>query len=337
MRQNVRSAMGSLLDLSWGDAITALEDQIEDTMDGIALLSALDTANNSIKTYIENKIDLAIYQRPDSGYNDTYDRYVKAYNNLNAKYKKMTDDAKGFEGVYAKWSLPSADALVVGHCATPTGTCYGYYESTYEDWRSCMHKHGLEGDTDYEYWTCQSEDGNCPRRSEHWVPCRGNGCNVLLPPPTEKHNAISTGGGFGWYMTETVYHDHEVVCDESVYSPWGNNATCGKEYFTCQGGCQHRAASGIFPTQMSIARYATHNARVVTDKPYQSVGWHLTGPGEASGTTVDNDPGNGSTTEATFSYTFDSEDQMGQWTVTAYVTFDDGTMPQLSYLLDVTD
>ena len=146
-------------------------------MTSAALLQAFHDANNSIETYITDNIDTAIFQRAGTGYNDTYDRHVTSYGNLTPHYKREADKARGGEnapegtGIYPKYSLPDAGTFDLHACATPTGTCYGYYKSTYEDWRSCMHKHGLEGDTDYEYWTCQSEGGNCPRTSEHWVAC----------------------------------------------------------------------------------------------------------------------------------------------------------------------
>lgn len=55
MRQNLRSAIGNGVDLSLGGAVVNLMDQIEDTMDGVKLLSAFDAANESIETYIERE------------------------------------------------------------------------------------------------------------------------------------------------------------------------------------------------------------------------------------------------------------------------------------------
>lgn len=266
-----------------------------------------------------------------------------SYGNLTPHYKREADKARGGEnapegtGIYPKYSLPDAGTFDLHACATPTGTCYGYYKSTYEDWRSCMHKHGLEGDTDYEYWTCQSEGGNCPRTSEHWVACRGATCNVLFPPPTTTYNAPAYVGEIGWSTTE--YHDHEIVCKVSVYSWWNSNATCDKIWFPCKGGCPHRAASGLFPTQTSIARYAIHNVKLITDEPYRKVYWYVRPPGVSNdmATFVEMDLGDGSTTEAFMSYTFNSTHPTGQWTVRAYISTGDNNVIDATYPLYVTD
>lgn len=77
-----------------------------------------------------------------------------------------------------------------------------------------------------DYYDCPGYD--CPASSDHYVPCRG-GCGTLMPPSESVHVQGN--------LYRTVYHDHEVTCQESVYSFWDPWAKCGTKYFTCQNGC----------------------------------------------------------------------------------------------------
>lgn len=69
------------------------------------------------------------------------------------------------------------------------------------------------------------------------MPCRGNGCNELFPPP---YTMIQTDQ----ILPLITYYDHETVCNEPVDSWWNPWATCGETYFPCEEPCGHGSSSG---------------------------------------------------------------------------------------------
>ena len=208
-RNNVRQSIKDRIEGSIIGVVEAVINQIVETGNGIDLVRSLESINVTIELFIEGDIDIAIYQRPNSGYNDTYDRYVTAYRALNNEDKaKANYAAFGDRGIQAdgtvkdmlkpKRPLPDKNRITVSRCATPTGTCYSYFEDANEHQRTCKEKHGVSGETNVVYWLCQTEDGLCTRSSEHWVPCRGEGCNVLFPPPTVTYYAPASLGAVGF-------------------------------------------------------------------------------------------------------------------------------------------
>jgi len=230
-------------------------------------------------------------------------------------------------------TAPSANSVFVSRCANPSGRCYGYYPDANEHKEICTLKHGTAGTTNKTWWSCFSQ--TCTFSGEHWVPCRAQNCNVLFPPPTTRVGTT----GYG-YSTWKEYHDHETTCTESVYSPWndffGYQATCGLKYFTCEGGCQHRTAEGVFPRETSGYVPFSHAAKVVVATPYQTVHWYFKRPGDTSsmGSVQSTESGDGSKTESSFSYSFSNSDDAGDYTVTAYVTFN-GSTSSYSYTVTV--
>ena len=340
-RTTVREIIVSAITGSITGVVNKWLKQLDETMTGPDLVRSLESINIAIDEYIMNDIDIAIYQRSGTGYNDTYQRLIDRYGDLSNYYRReanndvfgkwdFTDRSEDLENM--KSSLPDANEISVSRCATPTGTCYGYFEDANNHLATCTHKHGVSGETNVEYWVCQSPDRRCHRTSEHWVECRGATCKELFPPPT-----VHIGGSY--IYSHTDYHDHEKVCKVSVYSWWNSNATCDKTWFPCEGGCPHRVASGLFPTQTSIARYATHNVKLITDEPYRNVYWYVRPPGASNdmATFVKKDTGDGSTTEAFMSYTFNSTHPTGQWTVRAYISTGDNNVIDAEYPLYVTD
>ncbi len=129
----------------------------------------------------------------------------------------------------------------------------------------CNLKHGVSGETGVIYYSCEPDTSKCPRSSEHWVPCRG-GCGELFPPPKLSVHLPAGLGSFGF--TDIEYYDHEVVCEEPVYSFWNPNEKCGKKYFTCRGGCSHRASEGVFYNKTVFQVYETLSVRVLKDDLY---------------------------------------------------------------------
>ncbi len=129
-------------------------------MTGPELVIALDSINYEIDNYITNDIDIAIYQRTGTGYNDTYDRMLSRYGDLNDYYRREAN-----LDVFGRWdfkdrteelremkqSLPNPDQVYVSQCASPHGDCYGYYTD------ANTHKNTCIGCSD-DWWICHDED-----------------------------------------------------------------------------------------------------------------------------------------------------------------------------------
>ena len=341
--RNARSYIFGAAEGAVSSVLTSIFNAYEDEMDGLQLLAALDGINAAIEVQLGviNGIFTRVASEEDGtidGYNAMYQKHVDSYNALTPHEKTTADGVAatpGYPGagILPERTPPTVDTFGVHACGSPHGNCYGYYKDAKYHWRSCMHKHGVSGETNVEYWTCQPGGCLCPRRSEHWIACRGATCNVLFPPPTFSYIQYGT-----YPYSYAEYYDHEIVCKVPVHSWWNSNATCDKTWFPCEGGCPHRAASGLFPTQTSIARYATHNVKLITDEPYRNVYWYVRPPGVSNdmATFVEMDPGDGSTTEAFMSYTFNSTHPTGQWTVIAYIGIGSNSI-NASYPLYVTD
>ena len=88
----------------------------------------------------------------------------------------------------------------------------------------CSEKHGTSGTTGVTYYIC-SASGTCDRSAEHWIVCGGT-CGEKFAP-----KKINRGQGNYNYVANSP---HYVKCEKSVYSFWNPNATCGKEYYTCE-------------------------------------------------------------------------------------------------------
>ncbi len=76
---------------------------------------------------------------------------------------------------------------------------------------------------------------------------------------------------------------------------------------------------------------------LITEEPYVRVDWYITHPNAASSVTIESDPGNGSTKEATMSFTFNSEFETGKYVITAQIVYGLNRAESLSYVLDVQD
>ena len=82
-----------------------------------------------------------------------------------------------------------------------------------------------------------------------------------------------------------------------------------------------------------------YEVQVITDTPYSQVYWYVKAPWETStyGTNVEIDEGDGTTTEASMSYTFPSGAMhTGEFTITAYIYRDDLSVYEEAYTVNVT-
>lgn len=82
----------------------------------------------------------------------------------------------------------------------------------------------------------------------------------------------------------------------------------------------------------------SHESCVTTDAPYSEIYWYVAPPGEAGlGTYYEIDTGDGSTTEARFSYTFPSGAMhTGTYKITAYIYRSDLSVYWEEYTVDVS-
>ena len=217
-RQNVLSSFTSL-----EGAIVALGEQIMDTMDGIQLNNALNGVNTSIEEFINDEIDVGIFQRQGNidtgtgvGYNQAFANLVTTYGDLSAETRsdanELLFDSRSSEVVdlsqsTINWSVPGAETAFVQPCNNPSGRCYGYYPNPDKHKETCPLKHGTAGTTNKTWWSCF--DASCTRSSEHWIECRAL-CGELCPPPTREY--------YDNYQYRLQYHDHEKVCTEPVFN-----------------------------------------------------------------------------------------------------------------------
>ncbi len=98
---------------------------------------------------------------------------------------------------------------------------------------------------------------------------------------------------------------------------------------------------GITPTDpnQSPSPGKAYEVRVITDAPYSQVYWYVKAPWETStyGTNVEIDEGDGTTTEASMTYTFPSGAMhTGEFTITAYIYRDDLSVYEETYTVNVT-
>lgn len=336
-----------------GGAISGLGLNILDKMDGAHLKKQLDGVNNSIEEYIREEIDKKIFQRKGDqatntmmGFNEAFAELETAYGALDKEHTldankalfgplSATSAKANLSQTSLHVSVPDPQTVFVTKCPNPSGECYGYYPNPSEHKSLCMYKHGTSGETNTEYWTCFG--GTCSRSGEHWLPC-GGGCGEDFPPKViGQRGPVRINGVLQFIYKYASDSPHLVTCNEPVHSWWNPSATCGREYYTCQGPCSHGAEEGIFPRETSGTVTFTHAARLVTAKPYLSVYWYLRKPSDTSGglgTSVSSVTGDGSSKESSFSRTFTESDEDGTYNVTAYVSFDD-SVKQYSYLLTV--
>ena len=297
LRREIEAALGENWTSSMKNITQTLINRMEGSVSGVMsttidqaivsrssyqLIKDLDAIKIKASEYIATEIDNNIFQRPRTGYNDTYQRMLNAYRDSEGQ-ERMDLNIGVFQkydtGDYSsdleadKWPVPDVENLYVSRCATPTGTCWGYYVDANEHKHECELKHGVSGETNVDWWICQSsQGGRCTRLSEHWVPCRATNCNVLFPPPTSTlHTTLIAPGSFVTSLL-TTYHDHETVCNEPVdrwYDPW---ATCGDKYFTCEGPCGHGSSSG----SGSSSGTATPDPTPAPTPTYNACDVHLT-------------------------------------------------------------
>ena len=98
---------------------------------------------------------------------------------------------------------------------------------------------------------------------------------------------------------------------------------------------------GIFPTDpnQSPSPGESYEVRLTTDTPYSQVYWYVKAPWETSyyGTNVEIDNGDGSTTEASLTYTFPSGAMhIGEFIITAYIYQSDQSVYEETYTVNVT-
>ncbi len=97
--------------------------------------------------------------------------------------------------------------------------------------------------------------------------------------------------------------------------------------------------AGLSPSDSSYTAKPgdTVEANLVADGPYSQVYWYVRGPGETGyGTEVEIDTGDGSTAEASLSYTLPS-DAAGEYTITAYIYRSDQSVYEESYTVTVSN
>lgn len=82
----------------------------------------------------------------------------------------------------------------------------------------------------------------------------------------------------------------------------------------------------------------SHEACVMTDAPFYEILWYVAGPGETGlGTNIEVDTGDGTITNATFSYTFPSGAMhTGTYKITAYIYRWNQSVYEESYTVDVS-
>ena len=82
----------------------------------------------------------------------------------------------------------------------------------------------------------------------------------------------------------------------------------------------------------------SHESCLMTDASYSEVYWYVASPGvDGLGTLQEIDTGDGTTTEATFSYTFPSGAMYtGEYKITAYIYRSDQSVYEESYTVDVS-
>ena len=82
----------------------------------------------------------------------------------------------------------------------------------------------------------------------------------------------------------------------------------------------------------------SHESCLMTDASYSEVYWYVASPGvDGLGTLQEIDTGDGTTTEATFSYTFPSGTMYtGEYKITAYIYRSDQSVYEESYTVDVS-
>ncbi len=325
-RHNILESMTSL-----ESAITALGEEILDTMEGEKLKKSFDSVNVSIEKFIRTKIDVGIFQRQGNdqgvvvGYNQAYANYKADYDGLSREDRKTANkrwfNTDSYEKIYVpKLKVPKPETVFVSRCPNPSGRCYGYYENVYEHKEICPKKHGVDGTTNKVWWSCF--DSSCTHSAQHWVPCRGN-CGDLLPPPTISRLPGMRGDTI-WRIT--TYHDHEERCQVEVYKNFiVGRQPCGRKYFTCGVGCKHGVKEGFFDNSTSFSAYGTYRAEVVYNDPIREVYWYFQKPG-GSMKQVPHDTSGGKT--SSWSHTFDSTS--GTYKVKSTVYFK-GSRPKITH------
>lgn len=129
--------------------------------------------------------------------------------------------------------------------------------------------------------------------------------------------------------------DHSIDCP------------CGTPYYTCRTDhvdehdghiVGNLGISPIDPNQFPSPG-ESFGVRLTTDAPYSQVYWYVKAPWETSyyGTNVEIDSGDGSTTEASLSYTFPSGAMhTGDFIITAYIYRSDQSVYEETYTVNVT-
>ena len=108
----------------------------------------------------------------------------------------------------------------------------------------------------------------------------------------------------------------------------------------CPNASNHSSSSAAASLSPSDSNYAasagsTHTASLSLPSVYSSIYWYVKSPSESGlGTSVQYVSGDGSSTSATFSYTFPS-DASGDYVITAYTYLSDWSVVQPSYMVAV--
>ncbi len=277
-RTNVKNSIKGRITGNIPDVVDAWISQIGATMTGVELINKLDSINTQIGEFTyEDENGENIFQRTD-GYNATYDGYIEAYKALNDQYRALANK-RAFQiydtqyRVKPKREPKQTSGIFVSPCATPTGTCYGYYVNPNRHQLKCELKHGVSGETNVDWWTCQSTSkGRCQRASEHWLPCPGN-CGEKYPP-----KKVSKGRG-QFYYSDNVDFPHEVKCKEKVYDGFW------KYWMKCFG--KHGDSSIWYTCQRSSCPNSASHDDGNSNSYYNENG---SGSGSGSGSTSENTP-----------------------------------------------
>ncbi len=138
----------------------------------------------------------------------------------------------------------------------------------------------------------------------------------------------------GWFLIETLHSD-----GSTPVNPYENEEESADGNENCNG-CNDASAAPATGLSSSDGSYTasagdTHEANLVADGPYSQVYWYVKAPGETGyGTEVEIDNGDGSTSDASLSYTFPS-DASGEYTITAYIYRSDLSVYEESYTVTI--
>ena len=140
--------------------------------------------------------------------------------------------------------------------------------------------------------------------------------------------------------TPVVHGSSGVGVSQVIPDKSPNCNSCIDGSSNCPNASNHSSSSAAASLSPSDSNYAasagsTHTASLSLPSVYSSIYWYVKSPSESGlGTSVQYVSGDGSSTSATFSYTFPS-DASGDYVITAYTYLSDWSVVQPSYTVTV--